>query len=379
MERNRYRILLASYTDARTSAEMPYLCKKAGCSTVDVYAPKSSWVRTSRYADTWHEAHTDDPVHYTESLVRLIKSNIYDWVIFIDDQALYAVHDHLSAEDACNLLPLSSMKYKGIVASKAALSLACEAEGIRTPSFAIYDGTYIPTAVSFPLLLKIDRSGGGLGITYCASERNLSDALAALPPHKQRDVVLQEYISGENISVEALFRDGSCIACARSCVTHTTKDEFSISAVREYVRDEVLEVAVKDIGHAFHLNGFCSMTFIRSRDGLYYLIEADMRTHAWFSLSRFCGVDFSEGIRRYLDRTQGALSQSNGTITLRHFTRDIERSIRSGDVQNLIAWICNYDGRWRYIPFHDPILLFLAVWSASTKPFRKILSRFTSS
>ncbi len=356
------RVLLASYTEAHTSAEIPFLFKRAGCVAVDVYAPQGSWLLKNRYRDAWHPADTTGPAPYIRKLVELVHTAHYDWVVFIDDAALYAAHDCLDDTDAAKLLPITTIAHKGLVASKAALSRMCQAYGVRTPAFAIYDGTsdirLAAAGISFPLLLKIDRSAGGLGISYCAHTEELAHALDTIPHEQRRGLLIQEYIQGENISAETLYRRGALVAYTRGHVIQTTGDEFSISRTREYTADTLFEKELRRIGKAFGLDGFCSMTFLHDATGDYYLVEADMRPHAWFALARLCGVDFSDAIRRYLAGTPGTLYQPAGTsVVVRHFARDVTWSIKHRDIRNLAAWASNRDGRWKSIPFNDPRLL----------------------
>jgi len=369
-----YRILLVGYKDGDTSGEIPGLFARSGVCTIESYCSPQSWLLKSRYARAWHPANTEDPTLFIRELVALSRTGSYDWIVFTDDDALRVANDHFG-EDEAWMLPVHDAAYRPLAGSKAALSRLSEAKGLRTPPFAIHDGTSdirkTATAVPFPLLLKVDRSGGGKGIYYCSDEQSLRKAFSSISPTRRKDLLLQSYIAGENISVEALYRNGALIAAAPAKVVRNMDNEFGVSAVREYAPDTVLEKELERIGKALCFNGFCSFTFMHTPGTkAYYLVEADLRTHAWFSLARFAGVDFSEAIRRYLEGTSGRVHQPEGTVRLRHFSRDIIWSVRNGDLRNLLAWATNYQRRWRLVPVHDLHLL--------TRTVKHIASSLTS-
>jgi len=356
-----YRILLVGYKDGDTSGEIPGLFARSGVCSVESYCSSGSWLRKSRYSRVWHPANTEDPALFIYELVVLSRAVSYDWIVFTDDDALRAAYDHLEEDDRW-MLPVNDAAYRPLAGSKVALSRLSAANGLRTPLFAVHDGkSDIRTtakAVPFPLLLKVDRSGGGKGIFYCSDEPSLRKAFSSLSLRRRKDLLLQSYVAGENISVEALYRNGMLIASAPAKVIRNMDSEFGVSAVREYKPDAALEKELENIGKALCFNGFCSFTFMHTPEtGAYYLVEADLRTHAWFSLARFAGVDFSEAIRWYLEGVPGRMQQPEGTVHLRHFSRDIIWSVRNGDVKNLFAWAINYQRRWQLVPSHDLHLL----------------------
>lgn len=357
-----YRVLLADYKDTDVSGEIPFLFHRAGC-TIDVYCSENSWLLKSRYRTTWHAANTADPRAYVAHLSRLAHSGDFDWIVLLDDALLYIVQDYADDALAQKVFPLTNMAYRSLIGSKAALSRLAQQLQLLTPTFAIHDGTtdivHDARTVPFPLLLKVDRSGGGKGLYLCRNEDELRANYAQIAPHQRHSLLIQEYISGDNISVEALFRDGVRIAHASARVTQNVRNEFDISCVREYGPFAELTPILDHVGASLSFNGFCSFTFMRGKQtGLFYLVEADMRTHSWFALSRFAGVDIATGIRHYLtgDKTQ-VLPQPT-TIQARHFARDIIRSFRTSDLRNIWDWVRNKDDRWRFIPTHDRRLLF---------------------
>ncbi len=371
-----YRILLVDYRDVHVSPDIPFLFTNAGC-IVDIYSPQSSWLLKNNQWNQWFPADSTDSLTYTQGLVALLANTHYDWVVCTSDSSIRVINDTLTDEKiAAKILPLSTLENRNILGSKAALSILSTQSGLTTPLFAIYspnnDLVKIAKEISFPLLLKVDRSGGGKGVFFCADTSELMRTFTSLPEEHQEKLVLQKYIAGDNIAVEALYRNGTLIAYAHSKVIHNVHGEFSISAVRHYSSNPAIEKTLHRLGREFGINGFCSITFMRdTQTGTHYLVEADMRPHTWFILARFGGVDFSAAIQEYLagatTLTQAPAIHSKN-IEVRHFLRDVHRSLESRDFRTFAHWCFNYQGRWRFIPWYDRrVLLVSILWLAHAR------------
>lgn len=369
------RVLIADFKDADISGEIPFLFHRAGCQ-IDVYCSPHSWLRKSRYARAWHPAPTNDEKAYVAGLESLTQTQQYDWVVLTDDFALRVLTDHLSDEtDALSLLPLTTPKHRAVVGSKAELSRVALEHNLQTPRFVIYESDdAVEQAIEhvpFPMLLKVDRSGGGKGIVRCENAEEMRKAVSTLSPEQRHKLVFQQYIVGDNIAVEALFSGGTIYAYTYAIVTANMEDEFGVSAVRTYQAHAAMHTILSAIGSAIGIRGFCSLTFMRDRvTGEHYLIEADMRPHAWFALSRFAGIDFSTAIQNFLEQNESTLSQVAipEQVEVRHFFRDIRRSIADRNVLEFARWCFNSQGRWRYIPLHDT-RLFVATLEAFARSY----------
>mgnify|MGYP001563518002 FL=1 len=354
------RVLIADFKDSDISGEIPFLFHRAGCH-IDVYCSPHSWLRKSRYAHAWYPANTKNEEEYVTGLESLTQSQQYDWVVLTDDFALRVLTDHLSKEsDVLSLLPLTTLEHRAVVGSKAELSRVALQHGLRTPRFVLYEGDDAITKaiehVPFPMLLKVDRSGGGKGIFRCENAQEIEKVVASLSPEQLHKLVFQEYIVGDNIAVEALFKGGVVYAYTYATVTANMEDEFGISAVRIYQRNAAMHATLSAIGSVIGIRGFCSLTFMRDAStGEHYLIEADMRPHAWFALSRFAGVNFSKAIENFIEGNESTLSQpaTPEHIEVRHFLRDVRRTITDRNILELARWCLNSKGRWNYIPLHD--------------------------
>jgi len=363
-----FRVLIAD-THCEISMEMPYLFHRAGCE-VHVFCPRGSWLLRNRYWDRWFEASRKEEAIYAAELAELVKAQKYDWVVLGDDDAIrFANRGIRDASLACKVLPLSRLEYRYMLGSKAGLSRACERSGILSPSYRIYEAGKSPEVLvrglSYPLLLKVDESSGGEGVLFCKDLPALQENLGRIPSRQLQGLVFQEYIEGDNVAVEALYREGFLLAYAYSEVIHTAAGEFSVSLERRYLEWPAIEAELSHIGQALGLNGFSTMTFIRERrGGRHFLIEADMRPQAWFRLAFHCGVDFSQAIQNYLSGKKillrPRLPAGRSSLILRHYARHLSWCLREGKLRQLFYWLSNRDGRWRDIPSYD-----LRTWAAT--------------
>ena len=64
----------------------------------------------------------------------------------------------------------------------------------------------IDTRMNYPLLLKQDLSWSGAGIQFCHDKKSLEAGLEKISV--KENLVVQEFITGEDVGVEALFHQG---------------------------------------------------------------------------------------------------------------------------------------------------------------------------
>ncbi len=238
--------------------------------------------------------------------------------------------------------------------------------GIQSPKGEVYsEGRNIAELaerVGFPLLLKVDKSGGGEGVFFCKNIQEVRDQFALLTGTQKKDLLLQEYISGDIVSAESLFGDGKLLAYISAVIHKNIAGEFSVSYEREYCARPDIEQSVVETGEKLGMHGFSSMTFMReATTGKYYLVEADMRPQVWFPFGRFFGVDFSTAIANYFEGNgqvlRAVFPRQGGSLVTRNFVRTMVHSIGVFDVAEIVKWICNRDGRWMGVPWYDLRLL----------------------
>ena len=342
------KVLIADYENWDSLIEIPYLFAKAGCE-VDVYSPAGSQLSKSRHRGR-HLAAPAGRSAYASGLKRCAEEGSYDWVVLGDDMTGRIVAE---AADSDTLLfalaPMKDFAQRAIIGSKAELSLACSRAGIPTPEYAIYmedfDMRELAEKVAFPLLAKVDQSAGGSGVFLCRDQSDADEILSKLPAEKKKDLVFQRYVRGDNVSVEAIYKDGGLVAYAYSIVTKTLAGEFGVSSERRYVEHPEIEERLGEIGRAFGLHGFASMTFIREF--------------------------FSAAPALVRPKLPGGKKE----IVLQVFYRDIRWCLEEGDYRGLLKWLYNADGRWRTLPWHEPRILGSIFFRGVRYSIRKVFRR----
>ncbi len=366
--------MITDYANSDVTGEVSYLFKKAGC-TVDVFCSKKSWLLKNRYWDSRVIHHNASPLEYTKGLESLVKAQKYDWVVVGDDVALKILNDHITDEHLARMiLPVSKLENRMMVGSKAGLHLLCKEYGITSPEGFVYESLFqmqkLLATFSFPLLLKIDTSGAGEGVFFCNTMDEVEARLKILKDDQKKSLLFQEYISGDLVGVEALFREGNLLAYNFSIVSKNVTGEFSVSCERQFKECREIEKNLVEIGSRLSINGFTSATFIFDKaKQKYYLIEADLRPQVWFPLAKFVGVDFSLAISHYLSKKniliRPSLPKGKETLVVPYFPRRISYALRHFEFGEIFRWLFNKEDRWQFIPPYDR-RLFLALFQDIT-------------
>ncbi|EHQ28221.1 ATP-grasp domain-containing protein [Mucilaginibacter paludis] len=357
-----YNVLLvsiASFFDS--TGEIPFMFKRAGCQ-VDVFCNETSWLLSNRYHDNWIKS-SEDHETFKDQLLKLIdeKPDHYNWIVPLEDITIKLMNDAILSEDIFKkILPINKIENRDLLSSKAGLSSVCQKYGITTPRFVNYsdvnDTEVIKQKLDFPILLKEDFSFSGIGIQYCEDESELQGCLDKV--QVKTNLVLQEFIKGEDIGLEALFRDGELITYNCGEVLSYMYDKFSFTTRRKYYQNEEIAALLRVLGKSVGLNGFASIQYIyHPGRKLYYLIEVDARTNSWMPYSRFTGHDFSDGIRRIINNQLAYIptgtTKPDDWVEVAIFDRDIRRCFKRKDYKGLLRWIFNIDGYWKFIPMYD--------------------------
>lgn len=127
---------------------------------------------------------------------------------------------------------------------------------------------------------------------------------------------MQEYITGEDIGVEALFHQGQLITYNSAKVSDYFETKLTYTTRRVYVRNQEIERLLTTLGKSVGLNGFASISYIyEPTQHKYYLIEVDTRLNNWMTLSHFTGHGF---------RKESAELPRLATIPLKYSPTDLK-------------------------------------------------------
>jgi len=355
-----YNVLLVSLIGIfDATAEIPFMFKRAGCK-VDIFCASHSWLRSNRFHDKWIET-TEDPTEFKTKLLKIVEEDFdhYDWIVLLDDAAVKLMNEAIDSEKLFKkILPITKMENREILSSKIGLSKICEKYGIATPRFINYseehDVQTIKQNLHFPILLKEDFSFSGIGIQYCEDPSLLQGCLDKVT--NKKNLVLQEFIEGEDIGLEALFRDGQLVTYNCAEILTYMYNKFSFTTRRRYYQSEEIASLLKVLGKQVGLNGFASIQYIHHKErDIYYLLEVDARTNMWMAYSRFTEHDFSNGIKKIINGDIYNINEpaSNKSVEVAIFDRDIRRCVKHKDFKGLLQWFYNYNGYWKFIPFYD--------------------------
>ena len=355
-----YNVLLVSLLgEFDATGEIPFMFKRAGC-TVDVFCSADSWLRSNKYHDRWFETseiHSD----FKNKLLNHVEENpdYYQWIVLLDDAAIKLMNESIQSEYLFKkILPITKIENRAILSSKIGLSVICEKYSIATPQFINYSEENnlqtISQKLHFPILLKENFSFSGIGIQYCADSFLLQDCLNKVT--NKTNLVLQEFIEGEDIGVEALFRDGELITYNCAEILAYMHNKFSFTTRRRYYQSDEIASLLKILGKQVGLNGFASIQYVYHKGrNIYYLLEVDARTNMWMPYSRFTGHDFSEGIKKIISGDFYNINEpaSLHEVEISIFDRDLRRCIKYRDFKGILQWMLNYKGYWRFIRLYD--------------------------
>ncbi len=348
------KVLIACRENWDTLMEIPFVIKQGGC-TVDVYCSKDSWLLAGSYVDNWIESKAGKNEYAGE--LTSIAGN-YDWIILGDETLLNLMNDHITnAELAAKILPLKKNENRYILASKLGLSKFCQENDILSPRFMFYtDDEALEKELphfTFPVLIKPNVGWGGGGIILCDSPGGLKHSLSVID--YKHNLIIQEFIKGKDIGIEAIFKNGELLMYNASVVLKYFDSPFSFTTRRTCFKQKEIEVILRDVGKKIGINGFASVQMIE-RDNRFYLIEVDMRPNFWVAYDRFAGSDFSEAVRMMLDKNitaNNAITTTDEKQEISIFYRDIIRCFNQKDVKGMLQWQFGWNGYKKFIPKYD--------------------------
>ena len=351
--------LMEALVIARTTSpawDILHLLSRAGFS-VDIVTT-SRYLGLSRFARAVHTVSADQALATSAYDIVRIRTNPYDWVMATDDQTLRALAQ-LQWPPGMRLkfLPSTTPKNLPHLCSKIGLSRVLSTGGIRTPPFRIArnheEAIEAAKAIGYPVMLKVDFSGGGQGVHECAKE---ADIVALRRLFTELPLLVQKKIEGTVLDLSAIYFDGELVHFTCSTLDRTL-GRFGVSVVRTYyplalVDDETF-TELSALGNVLGASGFVNITCIEATDGTRHYIEADMRPNAWADFSRFFGEDAAPRIRDWFGNHVRLAKGNAARADARQAPMTIPHFLRLGSWELLT----NRYRVWRFIPFADARLV----------------------
>jgi len=305
-------------------------------------------------------------IHELVSKARNCLSQPYQLIVITDDLTLKIILDsHLTCSQKTALLPVLSHEHFSHLYSKIGLSHLFKKHHVLTPDFFIAhefaEITQKIPQLGYPVLIKIDSSGGGEGVFACNHAQDLASLQFKLSCYP---VLVQKKIPGMVIDVSGFFQQGRLIHFDYSTFEQVGPNQFGASIVRKYHALSTIDPRIFDelshIGRILGADGFSNITCIHSTvDNKRYYFEADMRPNAWVAHSRYFTTDIAQRIKDYF--ATGATLQHNHTddvasqnyILLPYIPR-----------MSIYAILINRYYCWKYLDKNIMIPLFKTWWAA---------------
>jgi hypothetical protein len=284
-------------------------------------------------------------------LIEFFESTNFDFYIYSSDDLVRCVKNS-SLENSTKqlVLPIRNPDYFDLGGSKSALSLALHNLRIRTPDFqVVHDFTDLRKAISEfagDLILKADIGGGGKRVLALNGEQGRSFGQV---DETWFPILIQEFVHGDDVSVEAHFMNGELIGWTYTEVL-SSETRFGPSGVRRYINPPSHDFldGLELLGQIANLNSFANITFIRSaRDGLHYLVEVDLRPNAWHQFGPALGNDWGASlIGKSLPKRIGQIQLPEEGKVVALYPRAAVQALRKPNIFLAIDSVLKWSGKW---------------------------------
>jgi hypothetical protein len=265
----------------------PRLIQEANSKTV-VISRQKSVLSKSRYVDECVSIDEELNEDFAQQLItnKELISKLEGWIIWGNDEIIRKVAtSKLPLEEKLRILPAKKKIGLQLLGSKVGLARISNKIKLRIPKTIIAKNSdeLKKNISSFknPLIVKADRFGGGEYVKKLLTAKQKREVSI---PNNWFPVVIQEFIVGDLVSVEAFFKNGKLIAWQYTSSADTL-GEFgaSYSRIFETPQERGFELDLMHLAKECGLEGMFNCTFI-FKDNKHYLIEADARPNAWHFL-----------------------------------------------------------------------------------------------
>jgi hypothetical protein len=281
-----------------------------------------------------------------------------NWIVWGSDQALEAIRSsRMSIEQKLALLPVRTTAGLATLGSKVGLVALCEAHGIDIPTSTIaLTQVELERALSLHsrVLIKGDSGNSGSRILPAVPRSTLRELAV---PDDWYPVVVQEFVEGPMVSVEALFREGMLSHSLYSIVVAVAQ-QFGLTRVRHFQQAPSADylTSLKTLGEVAGLHGFANCSFIWDAERQrHVLFEVDMRPNRWHQFGPVLGVNWAEGLFQG-PTERGTAPGKQHEAVIRHFPREIVEGLKRREWSWLVPWLTNQPGTWDWRQTADSLV-----------------------
>jgi hypothetical protein len=283
-----------------------------------------------------------------------------DWMVWGSDQALEAIRSSpIPIEQKLALLPAKTPMGLAALGSKAGLAALCEGHGVKTPASTVArtPEELEEALIQYPRsLIKGDSGNSGSRIVRAHLGLTLQELSI---PVEWYPVVVQEFVVGSMVSVEALFREGQLSHSLYSVALEFT-EQFGLTRIRHFQASPSADYipSLEALGNAAGFHGFANCSFIWDVQGQRHLLfEVDMRPNRWHQFGPLLGVDWAEGLR-LTSRDKPTSRPRQHEAVIHHFPREIVEGVRKREWSWLRAWLHRLPGTWEWRQKADRVVNF---------------------
>ncbi len=197
-----------------------------------------------------------------------------------------AARSHLN----CSVFPLPERPLLDQLDDKWQFFTICREHGIPTPK-TLFVGTkeqssfaLMAQELSLPFLLKPTNQRDGTGIVLIHSRDAYRELVMENPKYQYSPLVAQEYISGRDIDISVIARDGIAVCSAV---------QVRVGAVVRFLDCPPLREATASLLKAMGFTGALHIDARQLEDGSIGLIEANPRIWGTINAAKWCGLNFT--------------------------------------------------------------------------------------
>jgi predicted ATP-grasp superfamily ATP-dependent carboligase len=355
---DRPKVLLVTYQWS-TLAEVAYLAKQAGCH-VDVLCPSANSAIKNSFYDHWIDSGASMET-LLDVLRKLAGDKIYQYILIGDDPILWRVYRD-KIDDLWHLLPVLNQSALPIL-GKIGFAEHCREHGIVSPRFHPVrhrDGaSEALQSLGLPVVVKENYSNGGAGVRILQDESSYFEFMAGYG--YAEPLLVQQFIGGEQLGVDALFKHGKLLQYACSVDVEPT---LGPSTKRRYFpNDEQLGALISQLGRSALLHGFVNVSILRDATSQRcYLIEADPRPTKWVTYAKWFGHDFVPAFQKFLadgesdDAVPDASYEDVDCWEVEYFPNHAAKLLNEGRTAEAIRHLLDFKRNYRHT-IYDPVLL----------------------
>lgn len=358
---DRPHILIASLIGSWTGlVRLPATLRRAGA-RVTAFVPPRAMITRSRFVD-YHIACSTDPANYALELKHhLQQAPGYDWIIHGDEPSLMAVAQHQLGDWPADAFPVSTedRAFERVI-SKAALARLANEYDIPVPATRIcheLDEVLDATRqLHWPIVMKSAVGWAGDAVRVIERADDVPGAFNALRGHDNQPVIVQEFISGDVGLTPILFDHGVPIFWYSQIKALFHPTPTSPSTIRTFIDIPEMETILTRLGQMTAFHGFCSVDWIRTRDGQVKVLELNPRPTPGFNLGHRVRADASRALAAMLrgERDIQRPGRADPMNRVHLFPQYFRRCIDRGEWRNLAGAI--FSNIWRDVPWNDPRL-----------------------